>query len=177
MTNNSSVQTLLNICCFIGIVGFLALIIAATCILYFRKNDEIIYNNFEMMPNTKEINFYPGDPNSYAEYVEPLQEVMRRNEDYTPKDNKIYCSERDKEEGEVCIISPPTFDGCRNHDWGFSISKPCFLMTYANDSSFNPQPYKNPAELLSNANVPEAFKSIIREEMEDREDGFDTELI
>ena len=180
-TNNnfkSSVKVIGNIICFIGIIICIALI-AFTCMKYFRKKETPrLYTNFEMIPNTKEISFNPDEPASYAQYIEPLNQIMLRNEDYTPKGNKIHCSEKpNKTDDEVCIISPPMFDGCKNDNWGFSISKPCFLMTYRNDSSFNPQPYTNSNELLLNENVPKSFKNIINDEIEDREEGFDKELI
>ena len=139
---------------------------------------DVKYKNFELIPNESEITFNPRNRKSYEKYVNILNKWISDYKDYTPRDNRIHCdNERNPKNDEVCITSKTWFDDCKANDWGFSLSKPCLLMTYRNDPSFNPQPFTNQNELLTIAQIPESFKTIIREEISDRENGFDEKLI
>ena len=140
-----------------------------------KKGDKDSLANFEkfsglkMIPDKDLICFNSSDESTYKNYTIVLNHFIEPYKKIKLGGDIINCNEKNRSNDETCIIEHSWIYPCKSsRQWGYNNSKPCIILYYSNDSTYDPTAYKELKDLPSN--IPSTLKKSLMEEYED--DGY-----
>ena len=166
--NDKKYRTIIII---ISIIFISILPIAFRFLGIFSLQRPIIFTGLKKYPKENVICFNKTNLKSYERYTSQLNNLIKLYERVHVKEGGkyIWCQDSNRtSDDQICAIDATWIQPCvMSNMWGYPNGEPCVILSYENDSNYNPISYDSIDQLPYNA--PLQLKTIMEEEIE--EDG------